>query len=183
MSSFQTQRLFCRSLTLEEYAEFEAGREPTWADLSNPYSHFVEGPNPLRHRIPRVNANPEFAEIGLVLAIEKTTRELIGSAGFHDFPDDNGMIEIGFGIVPEKQNQGYGRELLHGMWHMISARSDVKILRYTVSPTNAPSMHIIHTLRFDLVGEQMDDVDGLELIYEMPIDKYLAQFHEEWKTC
>jgi RimJ/RimL family protein N-acetyltransferase len=90
---------------------------------------------------------------------------LVGSAGFHDFPDQNGMIEIGFGIVPERQNRGFGRELLSGMWKMISSREDVKILRYTVSPDNKPSLHIIKKLGFIHKGEQVDEEDGVELIF------------------
>ena len=171
---FKTERLICQSLSLAEYAEFEAGREPKWDGFTNPYKHFVEGPSPLVHRIPRVKKDPTFAEIGLVLAI--ADGEIIGSAGFHDFPDENGMIEIGFGIVPDKQRQGYGLELLHGMWKEIANRSDVKILRYTVSPENEASMHIIKKLGFDLVGEQIDEKDGLELIFEMPIENYLKVY-------
>ena len=171
---FKTDRLICQSLSLAEYAEFEAGREPKWDGFTNPYKHLVEGPSPLIHRIPRVKKDPSFAEIGLVLAI--ANREIIGSAGFHDFPDENGMIEIGFGIVPEKQRQGYGLELLHGMWREIAKREDVKILRYTVSPENDASMHIIKNLGFNLVGEQIDEEDGLELIFEMPIENYLKVY-------
>jgi ribosomal-protein-alanine N-acetyltransferase len=172
---FETKRLICQSLTLNDYANFEAGLEPKWDGFTNPYKHLIEGPNPLKHRIPRVKKDPKFAEIGLVLAIAQ--REIIGSAGFHDYPDQNGMIEIGFGIVPEKQRKGYGLELLHGMWQAISSREDVKILRYTVSPENEASMHIIKKLQFILVGEQMDDEDGLELIYELPVKEYLQNFH------
>ena len=91
---FKTDRLICQSLSLAEYAEFEAGREPKWDGFSNPYKHLVEGPSPLVHRIPRVKKDPSFAEIGLLLAI--SSGEIIGSAGFHDFPDENGMIEISF---------------------------------------------------------------------------------------
>lgn len=172
---FETKRLICQSLSLEDYKEFEAGREPKWNGFSNPYKHLVEGPSPLVHRIPRVKKDPSFAEIGLVLAISDGV--IIGSAGFHDFPDESGMIEIGFGIVPEKQRQGFGMELLHGMWHEISKRPEVKTLRYTVSPENAASMHIIKKLNFELIGEQIDEEDGLELIYEMPISTYLrSQF-------
>jgi RimJ/RimL family protein N-acetyltransferase len=163
--NFQTKRLSCKSLTLQDYADFEFGNEPKWNGFSNPYKHLIEGPSPLVHRIPRVKKEPSFAEIGLVLAI--FNGEIIGSAGFHDFPNENGMIEIGFGIIPEFQNQGFGKELLFGMWREIINRPDVKTLRYTVSPENAPSMHIIKSLGFDLVGEQMDEEDGLELIYEM----------------
>jgi GNAT superfamily N-acetyltransferase len=171
---FQTERLICQSLSLKDYAEFEAGREPKWDGFNNPYRHLVEGPNPLKHRIPRVKKDPAFAEIGLVLAI--AGGEIVGSAGFHDYPDENGMIEIGFGIVPDRQRQGYGLELLHGMWQMISARPDVRILRYTVSPDNQASMYIIEKLGFEQVGEQIDEEDGLELIFEMPLLEYLEKY-------
>jgi RimJ/RimL family protein N-acetyltransferase len=59
------------------------------------------------------------------------------------------------------------------MWDFIGKRSDVKVLRYTVSPDNAPSMHIIKSLNFELVGEQIDEEDGLELIYEKALQDYL----------
>jgi RimJ/RimL family protein N-acetyltransferase len=166
MTTFETNRLRCQSLSQRDYIDFEAGVEPSWNGFSNPYKHLTEGPSPLKHRIPRVKREPEFAEIGLFLAIEKASNEIIGSAGFHDFPDEKGMIEIGFGIVPEKQNQGFGTELLIGMWKMICLRPDVRLLRYTVSPENLPSMHIIKKLEFSKVGQQMDPKDGLELIYE-----------------
>jgi ribosomal-protein-alanine N-acetyltransferase len=171
---FNTHRLTCKSLTLADYKNFEAGIEPSWVGFTNPYKHLVNGPSPLRHRIPRVKNDPGFAEIGLVLAI--ANGEIVGSAGFHDYPDENGMIEIGFGIVPEKQRQGFGLELLHGMWREISKRDDVKVLRYTVSPENEASMHIIKKLGFEQVGEQIDEEDGLELIFEIPILEYLAKY-------
>ena len=174
MTTFETNRLRCQSLSLRDYTDFEAGVEPRWKGFSNPYKHLIEGPSPLKHRIPRVKREPEFAEIGLFLAIEKTSNEIIGSAGFHDFPDEKGMIEIGFGIVPEEQNQGFGKELLLGMWGMICKRSDVKILRYTVAPDNEPSMHIINKLGFTKVGEQMDLEDGLELIFEMTAAEFIS---------
>jgi RimJ/RimL family protein N-acetyltransferase len=169
---FETERLLCHSLSLQDYSDFENGRQPDWSQFSNPYNHLLEGPTPLPYRIPRVKLNPEFAEIAIVLAIEKATKEIVGSAGFHDFPNEDGMIEIGFGIVSEKQNQGYGKELLHGMWGEIVKRPDVRTLRYTVSPTNLSSMHIIKSSGFALVGEQMDEGDGLELIFEMSSQDY-----------
>ncbi len=175
MLIFETERLLCRPLSLQDYSDFEDGRKPDWSQFSNPYNHLLEGPTPLPYRIPRVKLNPEFAEIAIVLAIEKATKEIVGSAGFHDFPDDEGMIEIGFGIVPERQNHGFGKELLHGMWGEIVKRPDVKTLRYTVSPTNEPSMHIIKSSGFALVGEQIDEEDGLELIYEMSVQDYLSR--------
>ncbi|MEN9693579.1 MAG: hypothetical protein RLZZ330_1223 [Actinomycetota bacterium] len=176
MTVFETDRLVCKSLSLDDYETFSRDEEPKWQGFTNPYGHLVNGPSPMQHRIPRVRKDPSFAEIGLILAIEKSKNIIIGSAGFHDQPDENGMIEIGFGIVPEKQNQGFGKELLHGMWKMILQRPDVKVLRYTVSPENQPSMHIIKNLGFPQVGEQIDEEDGLELIFEISADEYRKRF-------
>ena len=176
MLTFETARLRCRPLTLSEYASFNEGHEPTWPDLSNPYGHLISGPSPLAFRSPRVAANPTFAEIGLVLAIDKVSNELIGSAGFHDFPNSEGMIEIGFGIVPERQNQGFGTELLLGMWRQIILDPVVKTLRYTVSPENAPSLHIIKKLGFHLIGEQLDEIDGRELIFELLVNDFKERY-------
>jgi len=174
MQIFETSRLRCRSLSLTEYSDFEAGIEPKWEGFTNPHKHLVDGPSPLAFRIPKVKADPSFAEIGIILAICKSESKVIGSAGFHDFPDERGMIEIGFGIVPEMQNQGFGQELLIGMWNTICKRPDVKVLRYTVAPDNAPSMHIINKLGFTKVGEQMDPEDGLELIFEMTAAEFIS---------
>jgi RimJ/RimL family protein N-acetyltransferase len=175
MTTFETARLRCLSLTLEDYAIFEEGKKPNWTGFTNPYNHLMEEPTPLPFRIPRVKENPEFAEIAIIIAISKDSHQIIGSAGFHDFPDENGMIEIGFGIVPEMQNQGFGTELLLGMWKMICRRDDVKILRYTVSPDNEQSLHIVRKLGFTEIGVQIDPEDGPELIFEMTKEEFLSK--------
>jgi ribosomal-protein-alanine N-acetyltransferase len=175
MPSFETNRLRCQALSLSDYADFERGAEPLWGGFTNPYKHLVEGRNPLRFRIPKVTQDPSYAEIGLFLAISKDTNEIVGSAGFHDFPNKAGMIEVGFRIVEEKQNQGLGTELLLGMWNWICQRLDVKVLRYTVSSDNAPSMKIIKKLGFERVGEQVDPDDGRELIFEQTVEDFLSR--------
>lgn len=176
--NFETERLICRSLTLDEYAIFEKDGEPDWSTggYANPHKHLIEGPSPLPFRISRVAKDPEFVEIGIVVAFEKSTQEMVGSAGFHDWPNNVGMIEIGFGIVPTKQNKGFGKELLNGMWREIIKRDDVKLLRYSVSPSNTPSRHIIATFDFPLIGEQIDDEDGVELIFEISASRFAQRF-------
>ena len=86
------------------------------------------------------------------------------------------MIEVGYGIVDQKQGQGFGQELLLGMWRMIIKRDDVKILRYTVAPDNSPSVHIVEKYGFEKVGEQIDTEDGLELIYEQRSEEFKRSF-------
>ena len=45
----------------------------------------------------------------------------------------------------------------------------MRTLRATVSPDNAASLALIAQYPFVEVGEQWDDEDGLETIYEMPV--------------
>ena len=42
----------------------------------------------------------------------------------------------------------------------------MNIVRATVSPDNAASLAVIRNGRFVHVGEQWDDEDGLELVFE-----------------
>lgn len=86
------------------------------------------------------------------------------------------MIEIGFGVDRAYQGKGYGQELLHGMWSWVVNNPEVKTLRYTVSPDNLISQHIIKKLGFNLVGEQIDEEDEVEEIYEMSANRYQSTF-------
>jgi RimJ/RimL family protein N-acetyltransferase len=123
-----------------------------------------------------VRKNPEVAKYLLRVAVLKQSMVVVGSAGFHNLPDENGMIEIGFGVDPAFQNKGYGKQILHGMWGWVVNEPGVKTLRYTVSPSNLISKQIIQKLEFKLVGEQMDDIDGVEEIYELSTNDYKLRF-------
>jgi ribosomal-protein-alanine N-acetyltransferase len=173
MQIFETPRLEFHTLSLVEYSEFELGNEPSWNGFTNPFKHLVEGPSPIGFLVSRVKNEPKIADIGLVLAVSKVKQEIVGSGGFKDFPDANGMIEIGYGIVPEMQNQGLGRELLTGLFKIISTNLDVKVLRYVANEANGPSLHIIRSLGFPQVGLQIDPEEGTELIFDQTIENFM----------
>ena len=176
----RTQRLDLHHVTPEEYELLAVDRADArlWIDrgFANPYRHLVDGPGPLPHRIPRVRANPGMAPYLLRLAVLREQGAIIGSAGFHDLPDDRGMIEIGYGIEPAFREQGFGRELLHGMWRWVIEQPDVRVLRYTVSVSNAVSQHIVRGLGFTHLGVQEDEEDGPEDIFEMTVADYRERY-------
>jgi RimJ/RimL family protein N-acetyltransferase len=99
--------------------------------------------------------------------VTKDSREIVGSISFHGAPDDLGMIEIGLGVHPDFQNQGFAYEGLRAMWKWVITQPGVKTLRYTVSPQNGASIHLIHKFGFTRVGQQIDQIEGPEDIYEM----------------
>ncbi len=94
----------------------------------------------------------------------------VGRAGYHAAPDSDGMVEIGYGVDPTLRRRGYARAALRALIDRAHREPDVKVLRATISPTNPDSMALVHQFSFLEVGEQWDDEDGLEIIYEMPVD-------------
>ena len=175
-----TKDLTLYTVELADYNLLEAdyAHPKLWLDrgFSDPHKYFLNNRNPIPYRINQVRKDPKVAKYLLRVAVLKQGMEIIGSAGFHNLPDENGMIEIGFGVDPAFQNKGYGKQLLHGMWNWVVKEPKVKTLRYTVSPTNLISKQIIQKLEFDLVGEQIDDVDGVEEIYELSSSDYKLRF-------
>lgn len=172
----RTRRLDLHAVLPAEYALLAEDRSDPrlWVDrgFTNPHRHLVDDPGPLPYRIPRIAADPGAAPYLLRLAVLRDTAEVIGSAGFHDRPDADGMIEIGLGVVPAFRGQGYAKEMLHGMWGWVIDQPGVVTLRYTVSPDNAPSQAIIRKLGFAHVGQQIDEEDGPEDIFEMSAAEY-----------
>ena len=142
---------------------------------SNPYRVLVDDSGPLRWRVPQVKVNPELNKWFVRFVVLRETSEVVGSISFHGSPDENGMLEIGLGIDENFRNQGIATEALAGMWWWASKQPGVKVLRYTVSPKNEPSVHVINKFGFALVGQQIDEEDGPEDIYEMSALDFLAR--------
>lgn len=142
--------------------------------ITNPYAMLENGDGPLRWRVPQVRKDPAVNVWFVRWIVLRETREIIGSTSFHGVPDERGMVEIGLGIAQPHHNQGYGAEALSLMWSWAAIRPEVTVFRYTVSPDNAASVALVKKFGFDLVGEQIDEEDGLELIFELSVEKFTA---------
>jgi RimJ/RimL family protein N-acetyltransferase len=145
-------------------------------DFSNPQRNLIEDSGPLAWRVPQVKADPTLNKWFVRFIVLKESREIIGSTSFHGAPDSEGMIEIGLGIEPAFQGQGFAKEALLSMWGWAVSFPEVRTLRYTVSPDNLPSIAVIKFFGFDFKGQQMDDVDGAEDIYEMSAVEFLKRW-------
>ena len=144
-----------------------AGRE-----FTNPHKNLIENSGPLAWRVPQVKIDPSLNKWFVRFIVLQESREVIGSTSFHGAPDGEGMIEIGLGIEPAFQGKGYAKESLQAMWRWAVSFPEVQTLRYTVSPDNLPSIGVINYFGFDRKGQQMDDIDGPEDIYEMNAQEF-----------
>ena len=135
--------------------------------FTNPYEVLHQEPSPVRFRAPQVEINPELNNWFIRWIVEKSSSEIVGSISFHGPPDENGMIEVGLGIAPEKQGQGYAKEALFAFWSWALTQENVRTFRYTVAADNLASMAIIKFFEFKHMGQQIDEEDGPEEIFEM----------------
>ena len=93
-------------------------------------------------------------------------RLAVGRAGYHGPPDDDGMVEVGYSIDPQVRRQGYARAALRALVGRAAREPGVTTVRATVSPDNTASRDLVLSEGFVAVGEQMDEEDGLEIVYE-----------------
>jgi [ribosomal protein S5]-alanine N-acetyltransferase len=91
----------------------------------------------------------------------------VGQSGFHAAPDADGMVEVGYGVDPVYRRRGYARAALEIAIERSRSEPAVRTLRATISPDNEASLALIRQYPFVHNGEQWDDEDGLELIYEL----------------
>ena len=119
-------------------------------------------------RLDQMREDPASARWLVRVVIDTESQEIVGHAGFHGPPDQNGMVEVGYTIHPDYRRRGYASAALGALISYAANDIDTKTVRASVSPDNAASMATITPFGFVQVGEQMDEIDGLELIYERP---------------
>ena len=142
---------------------------------TNPHRQLIDDKGPLAWRVPQVKEDPKLNRWFVRWIVLRSTGEIIGSTSFHGAPDAAGMVEIGLGIQESFRNMGFAKEALLGMWQWALSDSKVKVLRYTVGVENAPSIRVIESFGFHYHGEQIDEEDGPESIYEMSRDEFLEK--------
>jgi [ribosomal protein S5]-alanine N-acetyltransferase len=104
------------------------------------------------------------------VAVLKGTRQAIGRVGFHAPPDAEGTVEIGYSVSPAFRGRGFAREMATALISWSASRGCTACLA-SVRPDNAPSLAIIETLGFVKVGEQVDEIDGLEWVHRLDLSE------------
>jgi RimJ/RimL family protein N-acetyltransferase len=101
----------------------------------------------------------------LRLIVIRETGELAGYVNFHAPPGDEGWVEIGYQIQPRFRRRGYATEAAYAMFLWAGAQG-VQRLRASVSPDNEASLGMVEKMGFTRTGEQWDEIDGLEYVFE-----------------
>jgi len=102
-------------------------------------------------------------------ALDQATGVVVGHVGFHGPPDERGMVEVAYSVDPAWRRQGYATDMLRAALAWAADSPGVTVVRASVSPDNAASLATLRPFGFRPVGEQYDEVDGLELLFERPV--------------
>jgi RimJ/RimL family protein N-acetyltransferase len=142
-------------------AEFGRPLPPTFLDHESIWGY----------RIAQVREDPSVLRWLVRAVVDANTQDIVGHAGFHGPPDESGIVEIGYTIEPDFRRRGYARATVAALIDYAANDPAVTRVRASISPDNAASLATIRPFGFIQVGEQMDEIDGLELIFEVPIQR------------
>jgi [ribosomal protein S5]-alanine N-acetyltransferase len=121
-----------------------------------------------RLRLDQIAADPASADWIVRAAVTVPEGTVVGAGGFHGPPDTDGLVEIGYSTDPGFRRRGYARAMVTELLRWAAADPAVTTVRASISPGNKASLATIAGFGFTQIGEQWDDEDGLEHLFERP---------------
>jgi RimJ/RimL family protein N-acetyltransferase len=85
-------------------------------------------------------------------------RVLIGAGGFHGPPDANGVVEIGYAILPEHQRLGFASEAAAGLVAWALARRPVTAVRGRTLVDGTASQRVLRKLGFSPIPDDQPEI-------------------------
>jgi ribosomal-protein-alanine N-acetyltransferase len=93
--------------------------------------------------------------------VHRESGEVIGSAAFKGPPDEDGLVEIAYGIVPSYQGRGYATETTMALLAFAFGSGRVSLVRAHTLPVSKASMRVLTKCGFECISEVIDPEDGL----------------------
>jgi RimJ/RimL family protein N-acetyltransferase len=148
----RTPRLDLRPLPAAVAARLPFDRDGAAAALGLALSRAWPLPD-LRDVLPmQAAASPEAEPFGVWVMAERETRTVIGDIGLMGPPDEDGLVETGYSVVPERRRLGLATEALAAMvaWALEQPRVLGVIARCDAG--NAPSRRALERAGFRVTG-------------------------------
>ncbi len=81
------------------------------------------------------------------------TRQVVGLMGFKGTPNGDGLVEIGYSLIPSHQGRGLGTEALKALLDWAFAHDEIQGVLAQTFPELDASLALLHKLGFHEVGE------------------------------
>jgi RimJ/RimL family protein N-acetyltransferase len=122
----------------------------------------------LRLRLDQMRNDPsEQAWLVRAMVLREPERRMAGHIGFHGTPDSVGRAELGYTVFHGFRRRGLATEASQGL--MKWARTSHGVTRFflAIAPDNEASLAMADKLGFKRIGQQIDEEDGLEYVFEL----------------
>lgn len=120
----------------------------------------------LRHA--QLTADPAQEPWLLHAMVLREQGRTVGRIGFHAPPDEAGSVEVGYTVAEADRGRGYAVEALTGMLAWAREQGARRCVA-SVRPDNAASQAVVRHFAPTKVGEQMDEIDGLEEVLALDL--------------
>lgn len=94
----------------------------------------------------------------MIVLSEKRT--LIGDVGFKGKPGPDGLIEIGYSIVPEFRGHGYATEACKALVGYAFSKAEVNRIRAHTRKNNPGSIKVVEKMGFHVIDSVDDPEEG-----------------------
>lgn len=119
------------------------------------------GKAPYRYTLAKLHEDPGSVAWWMYLPILKAENLLIGTCGYKGPPDEKGIVEIGYEIIPAYRRRGLGKEVAEGLIDNAFTNSRVSVVQaHTLARIN-PSVKILQACGLTRTEELTDPEDGL----------------------
>lgn len=142
---------------------------------------WLEEKDLIRLRMNDYRADKKYISWGLHAVGLRASLEMVGFIGFHTRPDPEYLqpvapnaVELGYTIFLPYRRRGFAEEAIRGMLDWAVRSHPLENFIASVSPTNLASTALVKKLGFQKISEQIDEIDGLEFVYRLPV-KQLTQ--------
>jgi ribosomal-protein-alanine N-acetyltransferase len=102
------------------------------------------------------SANPLSAGFGAWVIVERDTNKVVGDAGFLGPPGEDGIVEVGYSVLPDRRRRGYATEAVAALVGWAFARDEVREVIARCDPDNVGSIRVLEVTGFRRTGA----VDG-----------------------
>jgi RimJ/RimL family protein N-acetyltransferase len=96
---------------------------------------------------------PDGVRFGAWVVVERDTNIVVGDIGFLGPPDGDGVVEVGYSVIPERRGLGYATEAATALVGWALAQPGVTAVLAHCDATNAASIRVLERAGFGRVGE------------------------------
>jgi ribosomal-protein-alanine N-acetyltransferase len=174
LNDIQTPRLILRLMNEEVTTACLAGDLDSAALLLG-----VSIPNDLLHQPAGLECgreelamDPHYRPWSMRAIILSQTRTMVGLTRFHSRPDPEYLhgyardaVEVGYCIFTDYRRRGYATEAVRAFMRWAQSVFGTRRFIAAVSSDNQPSLRLIARFGFAQVGTEVDDHDGIELVF------------------